>query len=82
MNKIFLIGVIILSLFGAGCDKVKDFDDTNVDPNRTEVPSTAALLTNVESGLGGFASSTRGGLYAQQFSETQYTEVSLYALPS
>jgi hypothetical protein len=39
------------------------------------------LLTNVLSGLGGLASQTRPGLYAQQFSETQYTEVSLYSLP-
>lgn len=64
-----------------GCEKLKDFGETNVNPNATSVPSTAALLTNVEAGLGGFASQTQGGLYAQQFSETQYTDVSLYALP-
>jgi hypothetical protein len=62
-------------------EKIKDFGDTNVNPNGTAVPSTAALLTNVLSGLGGLAAQTRPGLYAQQFSETQYTEVSLYALP-
>ena len=80
-RKYLLMGVATLSLWVVSCDKVKDFEDVNVDPNRTEVPSTAALLTNVLSQLGGFASQTRGGLYAQQFSETQYTEVSLYALP-
>lgn len=52
-----------------------------MNPNGTTTPSTAALLSNVESSLGGFASQTRDGLYAQYFSETQYTEVSLYALP-
>ena len=81
MNKMFLTVAAATMLIATSCDKVKDFGDTNIDPNRTEIPSTAALLTNVESGLGGFASQTRGGLYAQQFSETQYTEVSLYALP-
>ncbi len=81
MNKMFLTAATATILFATSCNKMKDFGDTNVDPNRTKVPSTAALLTNVEAGLGGFASQTRGGLYAQQFSETQYTEVSLYALP-
>jgi hypothetical protein len=66
------------SLLVSSCKK---FDDTNVNPNGTSTPSTAALLTNVESGLGGFATQTQGGLYAQYFSETQYTDVSLYALP-
>lgn len=79
--KKIVIPVAAFSLLFASCDKVRDFGDTNVDPNRTEVPSTAALLTNVLSGIGSNAAQTRGGLYAQQFSETQYTEVSLYVLP-
>lgn len=81
LRKYILISAAALSLWIVSCNKIKDFGDINVDPNRTEVPSTAALLTNVLSQLGGYASQTRGGLYAQQFSETQYTEVSLYALP-
>ena len=68
-------------VLATGCNKIKDFGTTNVNPNGTPVPSTGALLTNVESGLGGFASQTQGGIYAQQVSETQYTDVSLYALP-
>jgi len=79
-RNIILVAMSAL-LIATGCDKVKDFGDTNVNPNGTAVPSTAALLTNVLSGLGGLAAQTRPGLYAQQFSETQYTEVSLYALP-
>lgn len=71
--------IAMLSLLAVSCNK--DFGDTNENPNLTPTPSTEALLTNVLSGLGGFASQTRGGLYAQQVSETQYTEVSLYALP-
>jgi len=71
--------IAAVSLVVASCDKVKDFGDTNVNPNGTATPSTAALLTNVEAGLG--AANTQGGLYAQMFAETQYTDVSLYALP-
>ncbi len=77
----FIIVAIATMLLATSCKKIKDFGDTNVNPNGTAVPSPAALLTNVLSGLGGLAAQTRPGLYAQQFSETQYTEVSLYALP-
>lgn len=73
-----LLTIASASLILSGCSK---FGDTNVNPNATTTPSTAALLTNVESTLGGIASQTRGGLYAQYFSETQYTETSLYSLP-
>ncbi|HEX5152035.1 MAG TPA: SusD/RagB family nutrient-binding outer membrane lipoprotein [Parafilimonas sp.] len=68
-------------LFLSGCDKLKDFDNTNVNPNGTTVPSAAALLTNVEAGVGSYGFNTRGGLYCQYFSETQYTDVSLYSIP-
>lgn len=74
-----IFNIAVLSLLAVACNK--DFGDTNKDPNVTATPSTEALLTNVLSGIGGTASQTRGGLYSQQVSETQYTEVSLYALP-
>ena len=70
-----LVTLVILT----GCTKLKDFGDTNVNPNATPTPSAAALLTNAEVGLG--AANTTGGLFSQMFSETQYTDVSLYALP-
>ncbi len=73
-----LLTIAAASFLMTGCSK---FGDTNVNPNGTTTPSTAALLSNVESALGGIASQTRGGLYAQYFSETQYTETSLYSLP-
>ena len=60
---------------------MKDFGDTNVNPNGTTSPILAALLTNVEAGIGGYATQTRGALYGQYLSETQYTDVSLYSLP-
>lgn len=65
----------------SGCEKLGDFGDTNVNPGATNSPIVGALMTNVQSQLGGYAASTRGGLYAQYFSETQYTDVSLYSLP-
>ena len=65
----------------SGCEKIKDFGNTNVDPNGVTTPSVPALLTNAEATLAGYASQTRGGLYCQYFSETQYTDVSLYSLP-
>src|SRR5688572_17528592 len=73
------LALALVSVLAGGCEKIKDFGDTNVNPNGTATPSTAALLTNVQAGLGG--AQTNGGLYAQQFSETQYTDVSLYAVP-
>jgi hypothetical protein len=78
-NIFFALALVAVS--ATSCKKFKDFGDTNVNPNVTPVPSTAALLTNVQSGLGAFATNTRGALYAQQISETQYTETSLYGSP-
>lgn len=61
------------------CD---DFGDLNVNPNASETPVTSALLTNVLTGLGGSTSggtSFVAGLYCQYFSETNYTDNSLYS---
>jgi hypothetical protein len=74
----FLSLIVSASLMATGCSK---FGDTNLDPNGSLDPATGALLSGVEAGLGTFATSTREGLYVQYFSETQYTEVSNYALP-
>ncbi|OLY93588.1 Starch-binding associating with outer membrane [Cnuella takakiae] len=65
-----------------GCDKIDDFGDTNQNPNGASTPSVGALLTNVEANyIGDLAANPRSGLYAQYFSETQYTDASLYATP-
>ena len=65
----------------SGCNDISDFGDTNVNPAATTQPNIGALMTNVQSNIGGYAAQTRGGLYAQYFSETQYTDVSLYSIP-
>lgn len=80
-KKYLLILVLPLITAIIGCEKIKDFDDTNLNPAATTTPILGALLTNVEAGIGGYASQTRGGLYGQYFSETQYTDVSLYSIP-
>jgi len=80
-NKI-MYTMISLFLIGIGaCKKLEDFGGTNNNPTGISQPNLAALLSNVESGIGGYATSTRGGLYGQYFSETQYTDVSLYSTP-
>ncbi|NII29903.1 SusD/RagB family nutrient-binding outer membrane lipoprotein [Pseudoflavitalea sp. X16] len=80
-NKIFVI-IFGLSLFATtSCSKLEDFGDTNVNPGGINDPIPGALLTNVLANLSSYATSTRGGLYCQYFSETQYTDVSLYSLP-
>lgn len=83
MKKIKYTAILLFAtLVGTtSCNKLKDFGNTNNNPNATTTPIVGALLTNVEAGLGGYAAATRGGLYCQYFSETQYTDASLYALP-
>ena len=78
--------VVALLTAGSGCAKISDFGDTNVNPNGSANPITAALLTNVESQLGGIAfgtgtGGTRAGIYSQLISETQYPDVSTYSAP-
>jgi len=79
--KYFLLLMLPATLLTTGCDKMKDFGDTNVNPNGVPSPILSALLTNAEAAIAGYASQTRGGLYSQFLSETQYTDVSLYSLP-
>ncbi len=88
-KKIVFASGMALSLFTIqSCDKIKDFKDLNNDPNETTTPIPSALLTNVESNLGANlvfdagGINTGAGLYAQYFSETQYTEVSRYNKPA
>lgn len=72
---------MIMSL--SSCSKVDDFGATNQNPGSTTAPVTSALLTNVLSGLAGYTWDAGGittvaGLYAQYFSETQYTDISIF----
>ncbi|MFM2138508.1 MAG: hypothetical protein RJA57_815 [Bacteroidota bacterium] len=78
----FVLLALSLSLLVSSCKRYSaEFGDTNVNPGVTGQPIYGALLTNVMAGMGGYAAQTRGGLYCQYFSETQYTDVSLYSVP-
>lgn len=78
-SKYILTTLIVGSL--TSCEKLSDFGDTNLNPSATTTPTYAALLTNVEAGIGGLAAQTTPGYFCQYFSETQYSSASLYAIP-
>lgn len=83
-KKIYYSTLLLGMIFSFySCTKINDFGDLNNNPNATTEPNTAALLSNVESGLGAYVwgngISTMGGLYAQYMSETQYTDASRYS---
>ncbi len=81
--KLLAVAVSLVVIGGySSCKKLETFPDgINIDPNGTPVPITSALLTNIQVSIGGLGAETRGGLFAQYFAETQYTEASLYQLP-
>ncbi len=82
--KSFLIAGSVL-MFVTGCKKLEDFKDTDVRPDAATIPVTHMLLSNAQVGLGGIEgavnSGVRAGLFVQYFSETQYTDASLYSEP-
>ncbi len=84
--KLLLAVGLSALLFTVSCE-IADFGDINANPNAVTDPLTSALLTNSIARMGTIASNqaTRSmavwipGLYCQYFSETQYTEESIYA---
>lgn len=88
LKKIYgtLLAASLLAV--TSCEKIEDFGDLNSDPNQTTKPIPSALLTNTLANLGNNlvwdqgGANTVAGLYAQYFSETQYTEASRYARPT
>lgn len=80
-RKFLSLAAVALMVIASSCDKLKDFDDTNVNPGGVSKPILSALFTNVEAGLPATATQTRPGYYAQIFSETQYSDASLYSIP-
>jgi len=76
----FVFAGALLSSINA-CSKLEDFGDTNVNPNGASEPLTGALLTNVESQIGGYAAQLQPGLYCQYFAEPTYPGTGLYTLP-
>ncbi|MEY3323570.1 MAG: hypothetical protein RLZZ417_3153 [Bacteroidota bacterium] len=77
-NSTFFLLMLLASIgFFPACDSFTDFGNTNVDPNRTNKPVTAALITNAIAGMG--AAFITEGLYCQYFAQSQYTDGSLYS---
>jgi hypothetical protein len=76
---------LLASIAITGCDKLEDFGDTDTRVDASATPITSNLLTNAQVPIADLFSSTSGGirgsLYVQQWSETQYTDVSLYGNP-
>ncbi len=76
---------LLASIAITGCDKLEDFGDTDTRTDASVTPITSNLLTNAQVPIANLFSSTAGGirgaLYAQQWAETQYTDVSIYGNP-
>lgn len=83
MKKRLLYILLASTIAVSSCNSLSDFGDMNVNPGATTKPITSALLTNVLSGVGSYAAGSQyaPGLYAQYYSETQYTEASIYSIP-
>lgn len=81
MKKKFLYALSALLFIGvAGCNKIEDFGDTNVNPNAVNDPIPGSLLANAMNAARGISYQVNPGYYAQYFSETQYPSVSVYTL--
>lgn len=83
-SKYIKNGMLALSWAAVFSCKPGDFGTTNVNPNASETPVTAALLTNVinQSARGFTITATEPGLYAQYIANSQYPEASLYSTTS
>lgn len=80
MKKKLIYTLSALIFIGiAGCKKLEDFGETNDNPAATTKANSAALLTNSLQTLASMATERTQGWYAQYFSETQYSSLSLYA---
>ncbi|MEO6489831.1 MAG: SusD/RagB family nutrient-binding outer membrane lipoprotein [Ferruginibacter sp.] len=84
VKSLFALSIGI-ALIGTGCKKLEDFGDTDVRSDASLNPITSNLLTNAQVPIANLFASVnagiRGELYAQHWSETQYTDVSLYGNP-
>lgn len=73
--------LIATAALATSCAKIKDFGDTNVNPQEVTTLSTSAVLSNAQVGLAGWANSARAGMYCQYFSEAEYPSTSRYSIP-
>ena len=71
---LFFIGIATL----ISCNKIKDFGNTNDNPNNIIAPSTPAILTGVEVNSIGYPLDNSAAVWIQYVSETQYPSEGLY----
>jgi len=82
LNKFTSYSFIALTAFAvSSCNKIKDFGNTNVNPQEVTSLSTSAVLANAEVGIVGMANNTRAAMYCQYFSEAEYPSNSRYSIP-
>lgn len=88
MNYLFkhknlgIVGLIAIMALSVGC--IDDLGEVNTNPNQPSTTQTTFLLTNVQKDLsdnywGEFELGYFGNLYAQYWSQNQYTSESRYA---
>jgi hypothetical protein len=94
INILVGLTAVLMVTSTLSCKKVDDFGNLNTDPNAATVPVTGALFTSVISNMHALAfgpaapANTPGlnadvaGLYCQYYSETQYTDVSIFSKES
>ncbi|MEI7734479.1 MAG: SusD/RagB family nutrient-binding outer membrane lipoprotein [Ferruginibacter sp.] len=82
-NKNIKIALFIMGITAmVSCAKIKDFGDTNVNPAAITSPTTYAILTNVETGIAGYANDNSASVWIQHVSQTQYPSSGLYDIGS
>lgn len=82
-NNQIKIALVVMGLTTLiSCNKIKEFGDTNVNPNNITSPSTYAVLTNVLTGISGWATDGNATIWIQYSAETQYPGTGLYAIPT
>ncbi|MGC1392566.1 MAG: SusD/RagB family nutrient-binding outer membrane lipoprotein [Bacteroidales bacterium] len=80
MKKIIysIITLTLAVVLVTGCNKLKDFGNTNTNTQATVSPISSALLTNALSGMGGWSNMVTPCQYCQYISQTQYPDISVY----
>lgn len=85
MKKLYKhISITLIAACMVACD-ISDFDDINVNPNATNEPNAAILLTNgivfsnnVDFNIASTVYATQGQLYVQYLANSQYTSADTY----
>ena len=78
VKHIAIISLGVLIIIASGCNKLKDFGDTNISPNGVAEPNLSALLTNSLIGLSGYVTTNAPAYFCQYRGESTYPGISKY----